>query len=75
MITIYSSKHSLRNAKTELYGGELVRPFERPERMDYIIDEIKNQNLGEIKKPKEIDFVWCKRKVYRLFEKEQFFFF
>ena len=56
MITIYSSKHSLRNAKTELYGGELVRPFERPERMDYIIDEIKNQNLGEIKKPKEIDF-------------------
>ena len=56
MITIYSSKHSLRNAKTELYGGELVRPFERPERMNYILDEIKNQKLGKIKHPKEIDF-------------------
>ena len=56
MITIYSSKHSLRNAKTELYGGELVRPFERPERMNYILDEIKNQKLGEIRTPKEIDF-------------------
>ena len=49
MITIYSTKHILRNAQTELYGGELVRPFERPERMDYIIEEIKNQKLGEIK--------------------------
>ena len=56
MITIYSTKHILRNAQTELYGGELVRPFERPERMDYIIEEIKNQKLGEIKPPKEIDF-------------------
>ena len=56
MITIYSSKHSLRNSKTELYGGELVKPFECPERMDYILSEIKNQKLGEIKPPKIIDF-------------------
>ena len=56
MKTIYSDKHKLRNAKTELYGGELVKPFERPERIDFIIDEIKSKNFGEIIEPKEIDF-------------------
>ena len=30
MKTIYSEQHRLRDAKTELYGGELVTPFERP---------------------------------------------
>ena len=37
MKTIYSEQHRLRDAKTELYGGELVQPFERPSRADIII--------------------------------------
>ena len=44
MKTIYSKNHILRNSKTELYGGELVKPFERPERMDYILSEIKSSD-------------------------------
>ena len=56
MKTIYSEKHNLRNAKTELYGGELVKPFERPERIDFIIDEINKTKLGTIEKPQDIDF-------------------
>ncbi len=51
MKTVYSKKHILRNSKTELYGGELVKPFERPERMDYILSEIKSRKLGPIIDP------------------------
>jgi hypothetical protein len=28
MLTVFSEKHKLRDAKTELYGGQLVPPFE-----------------------------------------------
>ena len=55
MKTIYSKNHILRNSKTELYGGELVKPFECPERMEYIINEINSQNLGEIIEPRNIN--------------------
>ena len=51
MKTIYSEQHRLRNAKTELYGGELVEPFERPSRADNIIKAIENSQLGEILEP------------------------
>ena len=51
MKTIYSEQHRLRNAKTELYGGELVEPFERPSRADNIIKAIDNAQLGEILEP------------------------
>ena len=55
MKTIYSKNHILRNSKTELYGGELVKPFERPERMDYILREIKSRKLGPILDPTVTD--------------------
>ena len=54
MKTIYSKNHILRNSKTELYGGELVKPFERPERMEFIINEIKKRNLGPIIEPENM---------------------
>lgn len=51
MLTVYSPDHELRNAKTELYGGELVRPFESPERMQYVLTQIKKVGLGEVITP------------------------
>ncbi|MCP3689706.1 MAG: histone deacetylase family protein, partial [Gammaproteobacteria bacterium] len=48
MLTIFSEKHALRNAKTELYGGELVAPFECPARVEYILERLKSEKLGEI---------------------------
>ena len=51
MKTIYSEQHRLRDSKTELYGGVLVEPFERPSRADMIIEAIQNSGLGEIIKP------------------------
>lgn len=42
MKTIYSEQHRLRDARTELYGGELVPPFERPSRADMVIKAIRD---------------------------------
>ena len=54
METIYTETHNLRNSKTELYGGELVEPFERPSRVHYILDRVREVNLGAVSAP--IDF-------------------
>ncbi len=37
MLTVFSEKHALRDAKTELYGGVLVPPFECPVRAEHIL--------------------------------------
>ncbi len=51
MLTVYSPDHELRNAKTELFGGELVTPFECPERVQYVLDRIEQVGLGEVIAP------------------------
>ncbi|MFK7746698.1 MAG: histone deacetylase family protein [Roseobacter sp.] len=51
MDTIYTEKHHLRNAKTELYGGQLVEPFERPSRAEYIIQRVRDVSLGGVIAP------------------------
>lgn len=53
MLTIYSEKHILRDAKTELYGGELVPPFECPDRVEHVLKRLKQVSLGDIIEPKE----------------------
>ncbi|MEM9761783.1 MAG: histone deacetylase family protein [Pseudomonadota bacterium] len=53
MITIHTEKHRLRAAKTELYGGELVPPFECPERVDYILGRVREVGLGSVQEPAE----------------------
>lgn len=53
MLTIYSENHRKRDAKTELCGGVLVEPFEKPSRMDYILARLKEVDLGQVLAPKE----------------------
>ncbi len=53
MLTIFSQDHRKRDAKTELSGGVLVPPFEKPARMDYIVDRIHSQGLGDIVAPRD----------------------
>lgn len=53
MLTVYSSDHELRNAKTELYGGQLVPPFECPERVQYVLDRVIEVGLGEVIPPED----------------------
>ncbi|MEM6617610.1 MAG: histone deacetylase family protein [Pseudomonadota bacterium] len=51
MKIIHTEKHRLRASKTELHGGELVRPFECPERVDHILNEIASRDLGPVIEP------------------------
>src|SRR3974390_915804 len=51
MITIFSADHALRNARTELYGGELVPPHESPERAQFVLDRVRAVGLGEVVPP------------------------
>lgn len=51
METIFTDRHKLRNSKTELFGGELVEPFERPSRAEYIIGRVRAVDLGPISEP------------------------
>ncbi len=51
MITVYSPEHRLRNARTELHRGELVKPFECPERAQYVIERVRSEHLGPVLPP------------------------
>ena len=55
MLTVFSEKHALRDSKTELYGGELVPPFECPVRAEHVINRVREVSLGEIIKPRDFD--------------------
>lgn len=51
MLTVYSDKHFLRDSKTELYGGQLVPPFECPVRAEHVLERVKQVGLGNIAAP------------------------
>lgn len=51
MKIFYSENHRLRDAKTELYGGQLVPAFEGPFRADYIMDGLQEAQLIDITEP------------------------
>ena len=50
-----SEKHKLHFPKGELYGGELVRPFECPERWDYVVDRLSEQGYSEFLEPGDFE--------------------
>src|ERR1700691_1395609 len=51
MITVFSTDHLLRSARTELYGGELVRPHEAPERAQIVLERIQSERMGPVLAP------------------------
>lgn len=51
MDIVYSERHALRDAKTELSGGELVPPFECPRRADIILARCRERQLGGVIAP------------------------
>ena len=55
MLTVFSEKHALRDARTELYGGELVPPFECPVRAEHILQRVNQVDLGDVIAPDEFD--------------------
>ncbi len=55
MKTIASSEHSLHFPKGELSGGELVRPYECPERWDYIVQALSASGFSEPEMPSPLN--------------------
>jgi acetoin utilization deacetylase AcuC-like enzyme len=51
MITVFSKDHLLRSPRTELYGGELIRPHESPERAQIVLHEVQARRLGQVIEP------------------------
>lgn len=51
MDTIYTPKHRLRDAQTELFGGQLIQPFECPARAEHVVARVRQQGLGPVCDP------------------------
>jgi acetoin utilization deacetylase AcuC-like enzyme len=51
MIVVHSEAHRRRDAATELHGGRLVRPFERPERVDRVLAALAGAGFPEPRSP------------------------
>ncbi|MBP1851796.1 histone deacetylase family protein [Rhizobium halophytocola] len=53
MRVFYSEKHKLRDAKTELHGGQLVKPFEGPFRAEWILAAVREAGFSDVAAPVE----------------------
>jgi acetoin utilization deacetylase AcuC-like enzyme len=51
MLTFYSDDHHLHHGNSELIDGKLMPCFEKPQRADFILQRVKDRNLGEILPP------------------------
>ena len=55
MRTFFSEDHRLHFPQAELSGGQLVTPYERPSRVEYVLGRLKERRLGEIADPGAVD--------------------
>lgn len=55
MRVYHSEDHRLHFPQAELSGGEFVTPFERPSRVEYVLNRLKTQGLGDILAPDAVD--------------------
>ena len=55
MKVVFSEEHRKHFAQAEVYGGEMVTPFERPSRMEYILRELKRRGMTDIIPPARLD--------------------
>ena len=55
MQTVLSDQHQLHFPKGELAGGQLVRPYECPERWDYIVRRLDQVGLSDRIEPTALD--------------------
>ena len=53
MKIIYSERHRLHHGDKEMYRGQLVPCFEKPERAQFVYDAVRQRKLGPILEPTE----------------------
>ncbi|ATJ83280.1 histone deacetylase family protein [Halomonas beimenensis] len=51
MLTFYSDGTRRRRARSELDGGVLVSPYECPERVELVLERVRDVGLGEVREP------------------------
>lgn len=51
MLTVYSEDHWLQSGRVELFGGELVPCYEKPERAEIILARLREVGLGDVVPP------------------------
>lgn len=55
MRIFYSEDHRLHFPQAELSGGEFVTPFERPSRVEYVLNRLKERHLTDLHVPDAVD--------------------
>ncbi|NKB64658.1 MAG: histone deacetylase family protein [Gammaproteobacteria bacterium] len=61
MKIVHNEDHRLHFPKGELSGGELVRPYECPERWDYIVQSLEQNGFNDHRSPGTIDMTTVKQ--------------
>lgn len=61
MQTFFSESHRLHFPQGELAGGELVTPYERPSRVEYILRRLQERQFSEVIAPAAVDFAPIRR--------------
>ena len=56
MQTFFSESHRLHFPQGELSGGQLVTPYERPSRVEYILQRLQERQFSDVIAPAAIDF-------------------
>ncbi len=55
MRVYFSEEHKLHCPKMEIYCGEVVAPFESPNRVEYVLQQLQAQGLRDIHAPNSLD--------------------
>ena len=55
MKIVYTDEHRKHFPQGEIFGGELVTPFERPSRMEYVLRELKSRKMNDFVAPQALD--------------------
>ena len=53
MQVYHSEATKLRRARTELHDGQLMTPFECPERVDLVLAQLRDSGVGPVSEPRE----------------------
>ncbi|PLX39509.1 MAG: acetylpolyamine amidohydrolase [Hyphomicrobiales bacterium] len=56
MKTFFSEKHRLHFPQGEFFAGELVTPFERPSRVEYVLNRLNERGFERPVDPGDVDF-------------------
>lgn len=61
LLTFFNEQHGLHVPRVEMYRGQLVPCFEKPQRADFVLAELQRRNLGAIVTPQRVPLVSLER--------------